>query len=200
MLETSLRGTPFLYYGEEIALRDVAVPRDEIVDPPAKRATRLAPWWNRDQARAPMPWGPGRNGEFTTGRPWLRMSPDFAVRNVATQAADPTSVFSLYRRLVWFRRSRPALTGGGQEPVELGADDVTRLRPSGGEEAALVVLGFGDRERALLLPETASGKPWRVAISTHEPLPRPGADGILILRPLEAVVLVDDERDLPGPR
>ena len=56
VLETSLRGTPFLYYGEEIALRDVAVPRDEIVDPPAKRATRLAPWCNRDQARAPMPW------------------------------------------------------------------------------------------------------------------------------------------------
>lgn len=200
VLETSLRGTPFLYYGEEIALRDVAVPRDEIVDPPAKRATRLAPWWNRDQARAPMPWGLGPNGGFTTGRPWLRMSPDFPTRNVATQAGDPASVLSLYRRLLWFRRSRPALTGGAQEPVDLGADDVLGyLRRSDDAEAALVVLGFGDRERAILIPDSPSGRPWRVAISTHGPVPQLQPDGVLILRPLEALVLVDDDRDLPDP-
>jgi len=199
VLETSLRGTPFLYYGEEIALRDVAVPRDEIVDPPAKRATRFAPWWNRDQARAPMPWGPSRNGEFTTAaRPWLRMSPDFVTRNVAVQSADPTSVLALYRRLLWFRRGRPALNSGGQEPMELGAHDVLGYVRRAGDEAALVVLGFSDRERAILLPETPSGRPWRVAISTHAPLPSPAADGTLILRGLEALVLVDDERDLPA--
>lgn len=193
VLETSLRGTPFLYYGEEIALRDVAVPRDEIVDPPAKRATRLAPWWNRDQARAPMPWRPGPNGGFTTGRPWLRMSPDFADRNVALQAADPTSVFSLYRRLLWFRRSRPALNGGSQEPIDLGEDDVLGYLRRAGDDVALVVLAFGDHERAILLPPTPSGRPWRAAISTHEPLPRPPADGLLVIRPLEGLVLVDDE-------
>ena len=63
VLSLTLRGTPFLYYGEEIGARDVPVPWSEIIDPPAKRGgrlvRRLVPWWNRDQARSPMPWGDG---------------------------------------------------------------------------------------------------------------------------------------------
>ena len=67
----TMRGTPFLYYGEEIGARDVPVPWSEIIDPPAKRGgrlvRRLVPWWNRDQARSPMPWGGGGpNGGFST--------------------------------------------------------------------------------------------------------------------------------------
>ena len=91
VLELTLRGTPFLYYGDEIGARDVPVPWDEIVDPPAKRGgrlvRRLVPWWNRDQARSPMPWGDGPDGGFSAGRPWLRMAPDVATRTVAIRGA-----------------------------------------------------------------------------------------------------------------
>ena len=52
----TLRGTPFLYYGEELGLRSLSIPNHEAADPPARRASFLFPWWNRDQARCPMPW------------------------------------------------------------------------------------------------------------------------------------------------
>ena len=97
----TLRGTPFLYYGEEIGARDVPVPWDEIIDPPARRGgrlvRRLVPWWNRDQARSPMPWGGGPNGGFSTAQPWIRMAPDADTRTVAAQDADPSSVLNTYR-------------------------------------------------------------------------------------------------------
>ena len=89
VLLLTLRGTPFMYYGEEIALGDIKVPRREIVDPPARRYWPLPLWWNRDGCRAPMPWSGGPNGGFTTGRPWLRMAPDFATRNVAEPGGRP---------------------------------------------------------------------------------------------------------------
>ena len=56
----TLRGTPFLYYGEEIGLRNLSIPNSQAADPPARRANLLFRWWNRDQARGPMPW---RNGQ-----------------------------------------------------------------------------------------------------------------------------------------
>ena len=129
VLLLTVRGTPFLYYGEEIALGDVRVPRKEIVDPPARRYWPLRLWWNRDGCRAPMPWTAGPNGGFTTGRrPWLRMAPDFATRNVAAQAADPGSVLSAYRALLALRRTLPALQTGSFRWVVRARDEVLAYR------------------------------------------------------------------------
>lgn len=189
-LVLTLRGTPFLYYGEEIALRDVAIPRPEIVDPPARRARFPSSWWNRDQARGPMPWGPGPNGDFTVGRPWLRMSPDHVARNVAAQAADPASVLSFYRRLAWLRRSLPALRVGSYDEVDVGARDVLAYVRRAGEEHALVVLGFGDRAVTVALPDPPPGRRWEPVLSTHEPATPPSEGLRLELRPLEAIILV----------
>ena len=115
-ISLTLRGTPFLYYGEEIGARDVPVPWPEIIDPPAKRGRRivrmLAPWWNRDQARSPMPWGEGPNGGFSAARPWLRMASDIESRTVAIQDRDPSSVLAAYRKLVWLRHHHPASKSG----------------------------------------------------------------------------------------
>jgi alpha-glucosidase len=186
----TLRGTPFLYYGEEIGLRDVAVPWAEIQDPAARRSRFLSSWWNRDQARAPMPWGLGPNAGFSTARPWLRMSPESATRNVASQTADPRSVLSYYRRLIWLRRSRSALSVGSYEAVGIGDASVFAYLRRAADQAALVVLGFGRRAVTVALPESPSGRPWRAILSTHDPLP-PAGDR-LELRPLEAVIFVDD--------
>ena len=187
----TLRGTPFLYYGEEIALRDVAIPRAEIVDPPAKRSRFLSPWWNRDQARSPMPWGPGPNGGFSVGRPWLRMGQGHVRRNVARQASDPDSVFSFYRRLLALRRSLAALRTGSYEEVDVGSRDVLAYLRRADDATVLVVLGFGHRELSVGLPTAPSGRPWRPALSTHEPAPGPDDGNRLAVRPLEAIVLLD---------
>src|SRR6187401_503494 len=128
VLSLTLRGTPFLYYGEEIGARDVPVPWDEIIDPPAKRGgrlvRRLVPWWNRDQARSPMPWGDGPDGGFSAARPWLRMAPDVATRTVALQEQDPSSVLATYRRLLWLRRRHAALQTGTYRRLAFSSKDV----------------------------------------------------------------------------
>ena len=172
MLALTLRGTPFLYYGEEIALRDVAVPKAEIVDPPARRASFLFPWWNRDQARAPMPWTSARNGGFTTAeRPWLRMAPDYAERNVASQAADPQSVLSFYRRLLWLRRGEPVLQAGSLRSLGVTARNVLTYERQLDGDVAHVVLNFANRAAEVTMPPAPHGKSWQAILSTHAPLP-----------------------------
>lgn len=190
VLSLTLRGSPYLYYGEEIALRDVAVPKAEIVDPPAKRASFFFPWWNRDQARAPMPWRPERNGGFTTaGRPWMRMAPDFATRDVAVQSADPASVLSFYRRLLRLRRAEPALHGGSLRSLGVTARDVLTYERQAGDALAQVVLNFGDEAAEVILSPLPDGRTWVAVLSTHDPLPTP-AEGRFRVRPLEAAVFM----------
>ena len=129
----TLRGTPFLYYGEEIGMGDVAIPPEESVDPPARRASPDFPWWDRSQARTPMPWTGGPGAGFTTGRPWQRIAPDAVTRNVAAQLADPRVGAGLLptpagrparapvpagrRALGWFGRgARPSWPIDGPDP------------------------------------------------------------------------------------
>lgn len=188
------RGTPFLYYGEEIGLGDSAIPRRDIVDPPARQSLlqRLwAPWWNRDQCRGPMPWTGGTGRGFTTGRPWLPFASDSGTRNVAGQDGDPRSVLATYRALLALRRASPALHVGASAPVAEGPDVYAWRREHDGE-VFLCAVNFTDRETAFTLPGTGGeGRAWQVRYDSvdpvrTEPLPAPGS---VAMRPLEALVL-----------
>ena len=97
MLLLTLRGTPTIYYGEEIGMEDVAISAAEVQDPYEKRQPGIGV--GRDPERTPMQWDGGPGAGFTTGKPWLRLADDHATRNVAAQATDATSVLALYRRL-----------------------------------------------------------------------------------------------------
>jgi alpha-glucosidase len=99
----TLRGTPTLYYGDELGMRDVPIPPDRVQDPWERRVPGLG----RDPVRTPMPWTPG--GGFTTGDPWLPLGD---TPSVAEQERDAGSLLSLYRRLLALRRSEEALTTG----------------------------------------------------------------------------------------
>ncbi len=188
----TLRGTPFLYYGEEIALRDAVVPRAEIIDPPVRRASRLSPWWNRDQARAPMPWGAGEHGGFSSTRPWLPMAADHATRNVAEQQADPTSVLAHYRHLIQLRRGCPALQTGSYREMDVGERSVLAYLRATDKAAALVILGFSDRLVRVAIPPSPSGRPWHLASSTHR-RPMRAIGPTIDLGGLEAIVLVEGD-------
>ena len=192
VLLLTLRGTPFMYYGEEIGLRDVPIPRAEIVDPPARRggpiSRRIAPWWNRDQARAPMPWGDGPHGGFSPSRPWLRMAPDAASRNVARQASDPSSILSLYRRLIWLRREHPALQTGTYRHLASSRDVFAFLRGNR-TETVLVAVNFGRAPGWARLDGHPRAGSWAPLLATHEPLGGERPPGSrLELRPHEAIV------------
>ncbi len=198
VLLLTLRGTPFLYYGEELGVPGIVVPDDRAMDPPARLAGPDFPWWNRDQARAPMPWTAQPGAGFTSGSSWLPLPEDFATRNVAAQRADPGSVLSFYRALLALRRATPALHEGALARVCSSTPGVLAFRRWTGEDRALVVLNLGRRDvTATLAPDAASG-PWEPALGTHgSPPPAIATGGQIRLRALEAVVLVGPRRSVP---
>jgi alpha-glucosidase len=133
MLLLTLRGTPTLYYGDEIGMRDVHIQPAAARDPWEKNV----PGQGRDPARTPMQWEGGPHAGFTTGAPWLPIAEDYPQVNVATLRRDPGSLLSLYRRLLSLRATEPALQTGRYAPV-LTDERVLAYR----REQFVVVLNF----------------------------------------------------------
>ena len=189
VLILGLRGTPFLYYGEEIGMVDVDIPREEIVDPPALRAGPDFPWYDRSRCRTPMQWSPGPGAGFTSGRPWLRLAPDADERNVATQSRDPDSILACYRRLLAFRRGAAALRRGAMTRLDSGTPDVLAWTRTTTTQHLLVAVNFAGEPRSIDVAATGGGGPWTPRVGTHRDPSTPAADGRLDLRPDEAIIL-----------
>ncbi|MCD9623030.1 alpha-amylase [Rhabdothermincola sp. EGI L10124] len=132
VLLLGLRGTPFLYAGEELGLLDAEVPADRVVDP-----------GGRDGCRAPIPWEPTL-GHGWPGEPWLPFAPEAQTRSVADEKADPHSILHLYRRLLAARRGSEALQLGAQHMLAApeGVVAWTRQTPAG--DRRVVVVNFTD--------------------------------------------------------
>jgi alpha-glucosidase len=133
VLLLTLRGTPFLYAGEELGLRDADVPADRVVDP-----------GGRDGCRAPMPWDAGPDHGWPVEDPWLPWPPDAAVENVEVERADPASVLHLYRRLLAARRASPALQAGSLELIDDPPDGVVGYVRQLGDDTRTVLINFED--------------------------------------------------------
>ncbi|MBI5478311.1 MAG: DUF3459 domain-containing protein [Deltaproteobacteria bacterium] len=183
VLLLTLRGTPTLYCGDEIGLRDIEVPPALVQDPYERSCPGVG--LGRDPERAPMPWGGGPGAGFTTGRPWLPRGADAATVNVSTQRDDPASMLALHRRLLALRRAEPALAVGTWAPVPADGDVVAFVRAHEGRRF-LVALNLGARLQSLWLGPARGG----VVLGTH--LDREGEQvfATLVLRGDEAVVAV----------
>jgi alpha-glucosidase len=141
----AMRGTPFVYQGEELGLPDADIPPDRIVDVDG-----------RDPERAPVPWSPpsktGPGAGFTTGEPWLPIVAGADELCVERQAADPESTLSLARRLAWLRREEPILQGGEQRSIDAGDDLLAWLRIGGDGRELLAIVNFAAAERRFHCP------------------------------------------------
>ena len=161
MLLLTLRGTPTLYYGDEIGMADVPIAPEEVQDPFEKNEPGKG--LGRDPQRTPMPWDDRPNAGFTAGRPWLRLGADADVRNVQAQSADSASMLALYCRLLAWRRARPALHAGAWEPLGVHGEVLAYARSHEGGDRVLVLLNFGEAEAPLpreLQPEAAAARAW----------------------------------------
>lgn len=110
----TLRGTPTLYYGDEVGMVESEIPTDQQQDPYGRRVPGLG----RDGCRTPMQWSPAPNAGFSppaTSTTWLPIHPGHVRDNVESERMDPASHLELYRRLLALRRSEPSLHGGGVE-------------------------------------------------------------------------------------
>ncbi len=163
MLLLTLRGTPTLYYGDEIGMADVPIPFEEQQDPFGLRE----PGFGRDPCRTPMQWTPGPNAGFAApGVPklWLPLTSDYRTVNVERQLAEPASLLSLYRRLLAYRKATPALQWGSYRAVDGVPEDCYVYLRQADDWRILVALNFSGQERRLRLPDWGRGK---VVISTH---------------------------------
>jgi alpha-glucosidase len=143
MLLLTLRGTPTIYYGDEIGMRDVPIPVDEIQDPqglnmPDKNLSR-------DPARTPMQWNNSEQGGFTTGKPWLRLDRNFLTVNVQSQREDIYSMLSLYRKLIRLRDEEPSLIDGSYIPVYSDHQMIAYIRHREGSPRLLILLNLSHR-------------------------------------------------------
>lgn len=183
MLLLTLRGTPTIYYGDEIGLSDVLIPADRVQDPRELREPGLG--LGRDPVRTPMPWSSGPHAGFTRGEPWLPLNPDWPLRNVARQQEDPYSMLQLYRRLISLRRANEALSIGDFALVEASGDVLAYERNVGGKRM-LIALNLGNGGERLIIPDWAIGG--EVLISTLEDHPAVVA-AELALRPDEGLII-----------
>ena len=157
----SQRGTPFIYYGEEIGLPDVPLRRDQLLDPPGRKYWPI--YKGRDPNRSPMPWDASPNAGFTAGRPWLPLRTDFPKLNVAAQRHDRLSVWSCYRELLRLRRQSAALRRGRFERLSLPSHrGLAYLRTAPGQQA-LVALNFRDAPLRLTLSTPCDPSGWTEA-------------------------------------
>jgi alpha-glucosidase len=145
----TLRGTSFLYQGEEIGMRTVPLERSEILDPPGKKYWPI--YKGRDGCRSPMHWDDSPNAGFSPAKPWLKVHPNYLARNVKRQQTEPDSLLNFTKALIALRKSHPALRRGDFEPVAATRDILVYLRKSR-EQTILVVLNFSKRRKVFSLP------------------------------------------------
>ena len=162
MLLLTLRGTPTMYYGDEIGQGDVQIPPDAVQDPWEKNEPGLH--LGRDPERTPMQWDSSAHAGFTDGMPWLPLAADNATNNVACLRHDPNSILSLYAALIALRRAHPAMSVGSYHDVRSGEGVFAYERRHGGERL-LVALNFHGEQATIELPEKTRAA--TVLLSTH---------------------------------
>ncbi len=175
----TLRGTPFMYYGEEIGMRNITLRRSEILDPIGKKYWPL--YKGRDGCRSPMQWNAEAYAGFSTAQPWLPVNPDYLHRNVLAQQADPDSLFHYTRKLLSLRKEYPALQRGDYVPLPARAGVLAYLRTTP-EQSVLVAINFKGHAVDFTAPE---GK-WHVLFSSEAGSKDPAAP----LHPCEVRLLI----------
>jgi len=183
MLLLTLRGTPTIYYGDELGLENGIITADIMQDP---QGLNLGLERTRDQERTPMQWNSQPSAGFSTVEPWLPVGPDYEVRNVAVQDDDPTSMLNLYRQLLMFRRNSPALVQGTYRSLDVEHEDCFVYLREHPEGANVIALNFTDQPRSLSVPYGELGE---VALSTT--MDRTGKVSLseLSLRPHEGIIV-----------
>jgi len=155
MMLLTLRGTPTIYYGDEIGMTDVPIPFDEVQDPqglnmPDKNLSR-------DPSRTPMQWNNNDYAGFSTIKPWLRIHSNYKRLNVEAQKGDQYSTLHFYRQLIQLRRDEPSLTWGDYKPVHADQQAFAYIRQATNDKAFLVLLNLSHRPCYLTLQQRING-------------------------------------------
>lgn len=185
MLLFTLRGTPTLYYGDEIGMTDVPIPFNEVQDPQGSNMPDKN--LSRDPARTPMQWDRTLNAGFTTGKPWLRIDKAFDRRNVEVQRNDPLSMLSLHHKLIQLRRQEPALDRGNYETIHADDQLLAYRRSIAGSDTFMIMLNLSHRP-CYFNPKQIEVK-GRIEVATAPELEGQNVDGMICLSGDEGIII-----------
>lgn len=196
----TLKGTPYIYQGEELGMtnvkfasigeyRDVEIHnmyREQVVEGGADPGTimQAIQTKGRDNARTPMQWSAEANAGFTTGTPWIGVNPNYTEINAEEAVADPGSIYHYYRQLIALRKQNPVMVYGDYELIMEDHEQIYAYTRTLEEEKWLIVLNFTGHPVALELPEGLSTEGGDIVIANY---PVEGVDSSQ-LRPFEARV------------
>jgi len=180
MLLLTLRGTPTMYYGEEIGMRDVLIPPLEVRDPAEINEPGLGQ--GRDPERTPMPWDSSIFGGFTQARPWLPLGDDYLTRNVANLSGQRDSILTLYRTLIRLRRSNEVLISGRLQGV-VAMGNVLRYERKDEVQHFAILLNLGDGQEEICL------EGGRIVASTYLDRENDVFERTVSLRPSEGLIV-----------
>ncbi|MGC1787266.1 MAG: alpha-glucosidase [Terriglobales bacterium] len=137
----TLRGTPVMYYGEEIGMENNDPKRKEDVKDPIGR-TGWPEEKGRDGERTPMQWNTAPNAGFSKKTPWLPVPPSYITHNVATESKDPNSILNLYKKVLALRHTNEALLEGSYTALNEDDPNVMSYLRSYKGKAVLVALNM----------------------------------------------------------
>lgn len=162
----TFRGVPFIYYGEELGMKNIiAAKQEDIKDVQGKNFYKLSldsgrtvaqalvagNAHNRDKSRSPMQWNDQRNAGFTTGIPWINVNDDYKTINAAAETTDKKSLLNFYKQLIALRNATPALQYGTVEDLELNNGLLNFTRSYNGQKIKIYI-NFGTHAEISSLP------------------------------------------------
>ena len=184
MLLLTLRGTPTIYYGDEIGMPQVPIPPDRVRDPFKRNVPGIG--CGRDGARTPMQWDATPHAGFSAVEPWLPVAAGYTRDNVEREGREPGSMLDLYRRLIGARRRSPALRVGAYRPIVASGDLLLFVREAPGERM-LVALNLGDGTLPVAFPDRhLCGE---IVVSSGADRDGSVSQGEIVLRGNEGVVM-----------
>lgn len=202
-----LKGTPYIYQGEEIGMTNVRFDSIEEYkdietlnmynekvnqngEDPAKVMESIYVK-GRDNARTPFQWDNSEHGGFTTGSPWLQVNPNYTAINAKQAVEDESSIYHYYRKLINLRKEQPVIVHGSYDilvPEDESLYVYTRTLDS---QKLLVLLNFTNENQIFDVPADLQGKKNTILISNYEVNTEYGSS--ISLKPYEAIVyLIQD--------
>ncbi|MES2436740.1 MAG: alpha-amylase family glycosyl hydrolase [Patescibacteria group bacterium] len=140
MLLLTVKGMPFIYYGEELGLKSVKIPQHKLKDAFSIQTSKKHS--SRDPERTPMQWNEEKYAGFSYAEPWLPLSRTYKENNVEKQQKDSTSMFSLYSKLIHFRNNSQALIEGSYKSLSTVSKKVYAYIREYKDEKILTILNF----------------------------------------------------------
>jgi len=162
MLLLTLRGTPTMYYGDELGIGRVEVQSKLVQDPWEKTEPGLG--LGRDPWRTPFQWNNSTNAGFTKGRPWLPLDPDYRLRNAEELKKDPTSILCFYKQLIELRRHCRAVNSGTYRSIGVQGN-IFAYERCNGDDRIIIALNMGMESQNVSAPLGITAA--SVLLSTH---------------------------------